>query len=123
MLCDTFIGREILHMLGGPYIYLVFFILLEWMYRQNWYKKVLPRPKAWVTFILPGLPLNLFLGVFEIMNAGQTDSQYPWWKSYVDIAVWNIFQYTTAYVLYRLTPRLGEIVAEIRELRSKGRLA
>ena len=101
--------RSVIHFFSSAGVYLIAlwgFWMLE--RKVKWW----PELKGWLELIAPVVATFLFLSFREIFDVNAGGSVV---KSICDWLSWFVGLGVSAWALYRLTPRLSRILAEIRE--------
>lgn len=94
--------REFVHIVASPFIWMVTYLIFwEIAARSKW-----KYPMNWIGWWLPSIPWTLIICFAELydvkLSLTDPDVIYPWWKSYIDISVWQTFMSLTGYAVNRI---------------------
>ena len=102
------LARFVIHFMSGTTVLVIFLTLQEWLRRRFWWY---PDLKGWAAYVVPSL-----FAVFAIFLREPADAVRDGaLKSYIDFGSWIFAVGAGVYALYRLTPALSRIGAEIQK--------
>ena len=105
--------RQVLHLGLAPGVFLAAIFGFWYLERKvSWW----PSPRGWWAMVAPALVSLIVCEAREPWDVAQGS----WvWKSYIDRAVWIFgLGFLGVFALYKLTPRLAEILEQIKEQKS-----
>ena len=103
------VERAVIHFFSSAGVYLIAlwgFWMLE--RKVKWW----PQPHGWWELILPAVASFLFISFREVWDVNAGGSVV---KSVCDWISWVLGLGVSVWALYRLSPRLGQILGEIRD--------
>ena len=101
------LSRELIHVFSGGLVAMAS-LWLFWVAERkiSWW----PKFKGWGALAVPAILSTFVISLREYYDAGHG----PWAKSYFDVAFWLIGTGGAMYIMYRLSPRLEQIIRDIK---------